>query len=615
MSPLLDYFKPRAIVKDETSMNASASPRHSSISTVRVAEMPWVFSQNHPLDTSSFISEAKRRGFDLDLSMLRELYRHALVVPFVYISDRRVGPVPPPVVSEPFPNSSRLAELRSARDKGRLLDLASIPFRPRLHFERQDADPRRWWNGLIYSRYQLLALPELCSVLATSRRHLRDRRVISRLPKPDNFFMIQAARFHRISTALTVLEARYLPKLDPELIQLNTTSFTEWGEYRDSFDPIGMSQLLDYPASQSREDAEHLLVRARRIEPVGSGWGKLMRRAPHKNWRDLKDASLIAMDYREAAEILLLFYEDLASRNEAEQLPVIPKMGWHPLHERLSCRDNTLDENLMQLGISPHPRVVLAVEGEAEEIHAPLVWKALGFPDAPELMRLLKLGGVDRDLQKVAALAAAPLVSGKIEGTNSWRLIKPPTRLLVAVDPEGAQFGTPQKVAKTRDNILKEIRSVLKAQGVESARASELDELVQIRTWSESCYEFSHFTDEELADGIMNVHSTINRMTRDDLIRALAVERARGKDIKEVWSQWDRRDRRPSKVDLAHALWPILQQKIERAKIDEDAQPPAIAVVVDDAYHIAQRWRYLSFVLGEDTSTAPSTKPDEPEMD
>lgn len=190
-------------------MNDSANPQHTYISTVRVAEMPWAFTQNHPLDTSSFISEAKRRGFDFDLSMLRELYRHGLVVPFVYISDRQVGPVPPPIESEPIPGSTRLTQIRYARDKGRLSDLAAIPFRPRLYFERQGADPRRWWNGLIYSRYQMLALPELRSVLATRRRYLRDRRIVSRLPKPDDFFQVQAMRFRRIGTALTALEARY----------------------------------------------------------------------------------------------------------------------------------------------------------------------------------------------------------------------------------------------------------------------------------------------------------------------------------------------------------------------------------------------------------------------
>jgi hypothetical protein len=78
----------------------------------------------------------------------------------------------------------------------------------------------------------------------------------------------------------------------------------------------------------------------------------------------------------------------------------VPRNGWHPLAERLSYRDQTLDEDLMHLGISPHPRVVLAIEGGTEQTHVPLIWKQLDYPDAPELLRLLMLDGDDRDLEK-----------------------------------------------------------------------------------------------------------------------------------------------------------------------------------------------------------------------
>jgi len=85
-----------------------------------------------------------------------------------------------------------------------------------------------------------------------------------------------------------------------------------------------------------------------------------MRRAPAKSWEHLKDASLLAMDDRIAAEIVLRFYEDLALRGQAEPLPDLSTtMAWHPLHERLSNHPETLDEDLVRLGISPHPRVVL----------------------------------------------------------------------------------------------------------------------------------------------------------------------------------------------------------------------------------------------------------------
>jgi hypothetical protein len=153
-----------------------------------------------------------------------------------------------------------------------------------------------------------------------SNTRRRGEHVVTRLPKPHEFVLERAATFRRIAIALTALEARYLPKLDPEWLQLVNTNETEWRQYRDNFDPVAMCERLGYPAAQARQDAEWLLLRAHHIDPVGNAWSRLMRRAPRKAWKDLKDAVLLAMDYREAAELLLLFYEDLADRSEAEPL-------------------------------------------------------------------------------------------------------------------------------------------------------------------------------------------------------------------------------------------------------------------------------------------------------
>ena len=331
-----------------------------------------------------------------------------------------------------------------------------------------------------------------------------------------------------------------------------------------------MQVWLAYPAERARKDAEWLLFRAHDVDPVGADWSRLMRRAPARSRKYLKDAALLALDARIAAEILLRFYEDLALRGQARPLPDLSNaMGWNPLHERLSYHPETLDDDLVRLGISPHPRVVLALEGETEAYHAPLVWQALGFSEAPELMRLLKLGGTDHDLTKVAAVTAAPLVGGKVL-PNEWKLIKPYTRLFVAVDPD-RPFTTPERVAEEKAKILKEIRDVLKAQGVTRPKPEELDELVEIRTWDASCYEFAHFTDEELADGLIEAHPTIDGWTRDQLIEALAYWRAKKKDIKRVWEsgRWIEQSGsmtgkwtpEPSKVKLAEALWPRAAQE------------------------------------------------------
>jgi hypothetical protein len=186
------------------------------VTSVDIASLPWAFTQSRPLNTSDFISEAKRRGYDFDLSVMRELYRHKLGVPMVYISPRRVGPIPESVTSEPFSGGTWLTELRHARDRGRLCDLATIPFRPRLRFERKEKDALHWWNGLLYSRYQLLVLPELQP--AFNMRHFRRRndRLVSWLPKPHEFVHQRAVKLRNIAIVLTAIEARYLPKLDPE---------------------------------------------------------------------------------------------------------------------------------------------------------------------------------------------------------------------------------------------------------------------------------------------------------------------------------------------------------------------------------------------------------------
>lgn len=51
------------------------------------------------------------------------------------------------------------------------------------------------------------------------------------------------------------------------------------------------------------------------------------------------------------------------------------------------------------------------------------------------------------------------------------------------------------------------------------------------------------------------MHERINGLTRDQLIASLARSRGRGKDVKEVWGQWEYK---VSKVELAKALLPVL---------------------------------------------------------
>jgi hypothetical protein len=368
---------------------------------------------------------------------------------------------------------------------------------------------------------------------------------------------------------------------------------------------VAMSQFLGYPPERIKKDADDLLLTAARINPLDGALDQLTRRLPRDSWRYLRGLARQVMELRTTAEILLCFYEDLAGHGIAPPLETTPPDSSYPFTERLTDRPGTLDQDLMTAGLSPHYGAVLAVEGETEAIHAPGVLALLGPADAEALVHITVLDGADKNPVPMGALTATPKTTLKSQDGRYWWVMRPPTRFMVATDPEGKYYA-PDKMAGTRTKILDMIRASLRVRGVR-ADDKELEALVDLRIWDESCYEFAHFKDDELADAIMTVHTTINGWTRDELVGAIRYWRDQKKDIKRVWES-GKRDAtlgRPdgkweyevSKPKLAQVLWPVLAAKIERGKTDETAPVPPIARVIIDALQTAQRWRYHSFVL------------------
>ncbi len=432
------------------------------IDNLSVLNLPWVFSQSHPLSTSGLISEMKKRGVDLDSRTLRELYRCGDLQPLAEITTRRVRP-PVAVADVPNPGGTLQAELRLALASGRVRDPAAEDFRPRLRFgDRKSSDPRGWMNGLIYSRWQLLAAPRL-------RRRLKSLRISGpferrrvTLPALDDWSRSRVARQAGWVPVLAALEARYLPSIDPEWLRLRNVEVDEWEEYRTLYDPVAMAATLQVEPNDVCAVAERLLVHARTLDPSGD-WSRLIRRAPERGWKILTGDLLAALDHRLAAEVLLCFYEDLGERSAVEPLPQLARSGWHPLFERISDRgDEDLDRLLTHLGVSPHPGVVLVVEGETEELLVPRVFDHLGLRRTPDLVQILCMRGADKDLSLVAAAMVAPVLGQR--HCDTYDMIRPPTRLMIAVDQDRG-WDSPENVARKRNNILTAIRKVIAAQG------------------------------------------------------------------------------------------------------------------------------------------------------
>ena len=271
------------------------------ISSLPLLEDPWVFSQSHPLSTADVITEAKRRGVALDVATLREVYRRGDLPPLAEITARRVR-TPVTVLNEPMARGS-LTELRYALSTGRVRDPALEAFRPRLRFDsRKLTDPPRWTTGLIYSNWQLLALVDLRRRLtkAHSVGPRQRRRVV--LPELDSWERARVEERRRWALVLMALEARYLPRVEPEWVSLVNVDIGMWHGYRATYDPAAVAASFAVTSEEVREYAERLLDRARDIDPMGD-WAHLIRRAPKRTWRTLRGDALIALDHRIAAEV------------------------------------------------------------------------------------------------------------------------------------------------------------------------------------------------------------------------------------------------------------------------------------------------------------------------
>jgi hypothetical protein len=136
------------------------------------------------------------------------------------------------------------------------------------------------------------------------------------------------------------------------------------------------------------------------------------------------------------------------------------------------------------------------------------------------------------------------------------------------------------------------IRNILTAQGV-SEIDDDLDRLVQIKTWKESCFEFAHFTDEEIVKGFRQMDTDCGHLADNKILDVLQTLRAERKDIKKIWKGWKPQ---PRKTDLIDVLWPVLEEKI-RSAIKNEGPLPQIADRVYEAWDIAHQNRHLQFAL------------------
>ena len=525
--------------------------------------LTFAFTQTPLLTPAEFIKTAADRGVEISYQQLQVLFRRQLLVPLFAVHPRRVRP-PRELDFGADRWTDRHLLVNRAR-QGRVSDAAAKPH-PRWPAEA-------WQAPYLYSEYQLLALRMLGPLIAAMPRTLGSDGVVRwRLGIPADLQVAACCRMRDLAIVLEVLSTRYRSAV---LRRVTNGNDSMWA-YLNDHDRREEERLLTLPPDRFVAQADHLLFHAGSFDPMGS-WHRVVRIGSPAHWHELRNEALLAMDYRIAAELLLLHYEDLVKHEVAA--PLEPASGFHKPHgDRLAVDFRERGETVMDFELSQRPLVVLALEGPTEITFAQALLKHFKVEEKSDLIQLVNLRSIDRDIRLLAHTAAVPRIDPN--GYVGARVLHPLTALVVAVDPEN-KYATPALCAQRKAEMIDEIiQSVDQSVDLKALR-SELEIIVQVRTWSRWTFEYEHFTDRELAQAVRRLVKGA-APPLPELQAMIRTKREYQQNIEKVWARWTVK---PAKPDIARELIPTMIRKVDRGKV------VPLVEAINEAILLGQRTR------------------------
>jgi hypothetical protein len=550
------------------------------INALGLPSRPLVFTQDELLTPAAFARGAKKWEIRVDEAGLRALHEARHLLPLFRVAD---DPVPGRAISVPRPalGSSMRKWVLEAAAQGRLRDPALEGY----CIECVDMPSRRRvadqsLGGFVYSSWQLLDLPDLRDVLSGLRvvRPSVDGFSRGRL-KAESPWSSRPARVRRARTVvLAALCSRYLPELLGRIKLPPGEDHARIEEERRQGDVTGLLSMAAVDGSDLYSLAEELLFRAYVDDPLAR-WLPLVRHASPEAWQRLQGPALAAVWQRLGAELLLRAHEELAASSAIEPLPESSGTRvWHPLRDRLAgpaLDQEPLDSVLARFGLSPHPRLLLLVEGDNDAMHIRRLL-ALFASETTDFVRVQTLGGSRTNPLLLARYAVSPKLGS--EGRDGWELAVPPTALFIISDPEN-RWSTAEKRGNEERRLKAQIRRDVEAQGGH-IDDDTLDLLVRIETWDDTYYELANFSDEELLNAIevLAMRNGVSGASTD------AWHQKVRKDLEEARNQPSNLNNvlhhaRATKHHLAEELWPKLATKAI-AEVDSGVVTPVVGVVL-----------------------------------
>jgi hypothetical protein len=545
---------------------------------------PYAFTQLRLLTAEEFLAEAKLRGLGGTVDHLQALHRLGLFVPFLRV--KRDGPRVGALARRGWGHSAGMdrptlrPQLEEAQARGALHDPAAEGFMSRRRLARTAYGTTYQSSDYLYSHHQLLAVPSLNQLVPFVSFKSPDA-TNSRLQVGVGWDLMLRSRLGLLASLvvpLSLLEALYYPGIVGSFVG-NVEGIRRWEKWRATSGPVKVIRWLDVTPTWLRDSASTLLHRAELTDPLGR-WSDVLREARAATWWYLKGDARCALDMRIAAELLLRHYDALV---KAKRAPVLPKRtGMEHLEFDSRFRPRgSVDNILTQFGLSPHPSLILVVEGETEERIFPRLMKHYGISTDREFITIVNRQGVTKEIAPLLAYAIAPALEPDIQAGHLLAT-RPLTHILVVSDPEGPMTTRPERDKRRKvwvDRILRALPDEYQTAGVRQA----LDTLVHVDVWKGNLnFEYAHFNNRELARALAAVHQGPHQPAIAERIKQVAKLRAESANIQHALG------RRGSKIALADALWPALLKKIETGEARGDAERIPIIRVLDRATDLAR---------------------------
>jgi hypothetical protein len=233
---------------------------------------------------------------------------------------------------------------------------------------------------------------------------------------------------------------------------------------------------------------------------------------------------------------------------------------------------------------------VLVVEGPTERLLFPRAMRRLGLPTDDDFISIQDAEGVETDLSPLLAYAVAPRVVEE-KAARYLKLLRPPTRILIVLDPEGT-VSTREQRAKRRDTWVARLMRTLPKELRTDVVREQIENLVEVIAWRRNAdsFEFAHFTDLQLATAIDALDRRPRKPSPSKLRELVADARRKGRNIDTLMHGF-------SKLDLADALWPVFERRIARALAANSERQIPIVRVIDHAVDLAHEFPRRNLVI------------------